>query len=478
MYLKNRWNKLGITKKIFIGSSTIIIISTILIYSCLYAAFPKVYSFYKLTKTEDAIQNAISNPANNSLVELNNELSVLAFCNNIGILVKDGRGNILMVTDGFFNELGNSKLLLTDGNIVQERFGLSGKVAEMHAYSRPLNEKLNIEIRIPMMPVKESGEVLILFLPIVVIITIIMAMGSFYIYSRLIGRPLLKINETAKAMAKLDFSKKIDIVGEDELGELSRSLNHMSDSLEESIRNLEESNKKLLSDIEKERIEEKKRRDFIATISHELKSPITIVSGQLEGMIYNIGSFKDRDKYLRKSYEVIGEMRGLVEEILTLNKYESDAFKVEMEKLNLSELLDKTIENQNFHLGNRGLNLKKNIESNINIYGDVKLIKRVLDNIINNAIKYSKDNTDIIVTLNKKEKATLLVENIGDNINEEEIKKIFDPFYRLEKSRNRKTGGSGLGLYIVKSILDKHPNMEYKMTTEENRILFEIEIEL
>ncbi|WP_412369327.1 sensor histidine kinase [Clostridium sp.] len=476
--MKNRWNKLGITKKIFIGSSTIIIISTILIYSCLYAAFPKVYSFYKLTKTEDAIQNAISNPANNSLVELNNELSVLAFCNNIGILVKDGRGNILMVTDGFFNELGNSKLLLTDGNIVQERFGLSGKVAEMKAYSQPLNEKLNIEIRIPMMPVKESGEVLILFLPIVVIITIIMAMGSFYIYSRLIGRPLLKINETAKAMAKLDFSKKIDIVGEDELGELSRSLNNMSDSLEESIRNLEESNKKLLSDIEKERIEEKKRRDFIATISHELKSPITIVSGQLEGMIYNIGSFKDRDKYLRKSYEVIGEMRGLVEEILTLNKYESDAFKVEMEKLNLSELLDKTIENQNFHLGNRGLNLKKNIESNINIYGDVKLIKRVLDNIINNAIKYSKDNTDIIVTLNKKEKATLLVENIGDNINEEEIKKIFDPFYRLEKSRNRKTGGSGLGLYIVKSILDKHPNMEYKMTTEENRILFEIEIEL
>ena len=82
------------------------------------------------------------------------------------------------------------------------------------------------------------------------------------------------------------------------------------------------------------------------------------------------------------------------EEILTLNKYESDAFKVEMEKLNLSELLDKTIENQNFHLGNRGLNLKKNIESNINIYGDVKLIKRVLDNIINNAIKYSKDNTE------------------------------------------------------------------------------------
>ncbi len=478
MYLKNRWNKMGITKKIFIGSSAIIIISTILIYSCLYAAFPKVYSFYKLTKSEDAIENAVSNPANNNLVALNNELSILAFCNNIGILVKNSNGNILMVTDGFFNELGNSKLLLDDGNIVQERFGLSGKVVEMKTYSQPLNEKLNIEVRIPMMPVKESGEVLILFLPIVVIITIIMAMGSFYIYSRLIGRPLLKINEIAKAMAKLDFSQKIDIVGEDELGELSRSLNDMSDSLEESIRNLEESNKKLLSDIEKERIEEKKRRDFIATISHELKSPITIVSGQLEGMIYNIGSFKDRDKYLRKSYDVIGEMRGLVEEILTLNKYESDAFKVEMEKFDLSILLDKTIENQKFHLGNRGVNLKKNIESNINIYGDVKLIKRVLDNIINNAIKYSKDDTDIIVALNKKDKATLVVENIGDNINEEEIKKIFDPFYRLEKSRNRKTGGSGLGLYIVKSILDKHPNMEYKMLTEENKIVFEIEIEL
>lgn len=478
MYLKNLWNKMGITKKIFIGSSVIIVFSTILIYSFLYAAFPKVYSFYKLSKTEGAIQSAISDEVNNNLGSLNNNLNLLAYYNNIGILVKDNKGDILIVTDRFFNDLNNSKFLLDNGNIVQQKFGMSGKVVEMRTYSEPLHEMLDIEIRIPMMPVKESGEVLILFLPLVMLITIFMAMTSFYIYSRMVGKPLLEINEIAKAMAKLDFSKKIDIGGEDELGELARSLNDMSDSLESSIRSLEESNKKLLSDIEKERLEEKRRREFIATISHELKSPITIVSGQLEGMIYNIGSFKDRDKYLKKSYDVVGEMRELVEEILTLNKYESDAFKVTMEKFEFSSLLKKSIENQIYHLENRGIKLKENIEEDICIYGDVKLIRRVVDNIINNAIKYSKDDTDVNIFLYKDEKINLLVENIGEGLNEEEIKKIFNPFYRLEKSRNRKTGGSGLGLYIVKSILDKHPNMEYEMKADGNRVIFSIRIDI
>ncbi|MGL5614938.1 MAG: sensor histidine kinase [Sarcina sp.] len=477
MSLKNKWNKIGITKKIFIGSSAIVVISTIIIYNFLYIAFPKAYCFYKLAKTETAIRGAIEDPANSNLMNLNNNLNALAYYNNVGIMVKDNKGNILIVTDRFFNELSNSKFLLENGELVQEKFGLNGKIVEMNVFYPALKENLNIEIRIPMTPIKESGEVLVLFLPLVAIITIFIAVMSFFIYSKMISKPLLEINERAKAMSKLDFSEKINIEGEDELGELARSLNNMSDSLEESIKELEATNKKLLNDIEKDRLEEKKRREFIATISHELKSPITIVSGQLEGMIYNIGPFKERDKYLKKSYEVMGEMRGLVEEILALNKYESEAFKVSMEKFDLSLLVKKSVEDQKYHLGNRKLDIESTIEDNIKTYGDIKLIKRVIDNIINNAIKYAKEDTEIKVILKREDKIKLSIENIGENINEEELKNIFNPFYRLEKSRNRKTGGSGLGLYIVKSILDKHPNFQYEMKSEGEKITFNINIE-
>lgn len=478
MFLKNQWNRLGITKKIFIGSSTIVIISTIIIYSLLYATFPKVYAFYKLNKTEKAIVATVVNQDNSNIETLSNNLNLLAYYNNVGIMVKDNQGNILIVTDRFFNELTNSKFLLENGHLVQQKFALSGKIVQMKVYSKPLMENLDIEIRIPMTPIKESGEVLMFFLPIVTIITMLIAISSFYVYSKMISKPLLEINERAKAMATLDFAKKIDIAGEDELGELAKSLNNMSDSLEESIRELEESNKKLLSDIEKERLEEKKRRDFISTISHELKSPITIVSGQLEGMIYNIGPFKDRDKYLAKSYEVIGDMRDLVEEILSLNKYENEAFKISISKFDLSELLNKSIEVQRFHLNNGNIKITEEIEPDLNVYGDLKLIRRVVDNIINNAIKYSKDNSTIKVYLKKTDKINLSVENIGENISLEEIKNIFTAFYRLEKSRNRKTGGTGLGLYIVKSILDKHPNITYEMKAEGEKISFNIDFEI
>ena len=272
-------------------------------------------------------------------------------------------------------------------------------------------------------------------------------------------------------MANLDFDNVIEIEGKDEIGQLSSSLNLMNTNLKESFEELEKINSKLTEEIEVERELEKERREFIATISHELKSPITIVSGQLEGMMYNIGKYKDRDKYLQESYDVIQKMRELVQEILQLSERENVNFKYKFTKVNISNLIKNTVNELQFFIKEKDLRVEEDIKEDIFIIADEKLIKKVITNIIKNAINYSPSRERLIIRL---EEHKLLVENTGVTIPKDELSEIFNAFYRVDKSRNRKTGGTGLGLYIVKTILDKHENINYSIESKENSVIFKM----
>ena len=163
-------------------------------------------------------------------------------------------------------------------------------------------------------------------------------------------------------MANLDFDNIIEINGEDEIGELSNSLNLMNKNLKESFDKLERMNSQLTEEIEMERKLEKERREFIATISHELKSPITIINGQLEGMIYNIGKYKDRDKYLKESYGVIQKMSELVQEILHLSERENGEFKYNFVNVNISRITNIIISELKYFIDEKNLTLKVNIK--------------------------------------------------------------------------------------------------------------------
>ena len=191
---------------------------------------------------------------------------------------------------------------------------------------------------------------------------------------------LIKINEAAKKMAKLDFDNYIEVDGQDEIAQLSTSLNYMSKNLKETLEELERVNLKLTEDIERERNIEKERREFI-------------------------------------------------------------------------ELLQLT-------------------EKDIIVEGDSNLIKKAFTNIIKNAITHTPRGEHIII---KGELHKITVENTGVIIEKNQLAKVFDAFYRVDKSRNRKTGGTGLGLYIVKTIFDKHGNIKYKMNSQENSVEFVVE---
>lgn len=281
----------------------------------------------------------------------------------------------------------------------------------------------------PLQPIDEASQVIRRLMPFIVMVALLIGAIGAYIYSKVITKPLIHI-------------------------------------------------------IESEREAENRRKDFVATISHELKTPITIISGQLEGMIYNIGKYKDRDTYLKKSYESTQELRDLVNEMIEVSKYEILEMDLSLSMVDLSGLLDKLIKRHQFLIEEKQMNVILKIEDGITIKCDEPRIEKAINNIIINGIKYSPVGENLIVRLYKKNykntkknnayRAYLEIENTGVTIEKKYLDEIFNPFFRIEKSRSRKTGGSGLGLYLVNQILKSH-GYYHTLKNKENSVVFTIE---
>ncbi|MEJ9242933.1 ATP-binding protein, partial [Bacillus cereus] len=266
----------------------------------------------------------------------------------------------------------------------------------------------------------------------------------------------------------------------DELGELSNSLNDMSINLQQAMFDLKKANEQLKNDIEKEREIETKRREFFAIVAHELKSPLTVMKGYLEGMIYNIGPYQNRDQYLKKNHQIIESMEQLVREILSVSKLEQHTFKLKVEKVNLSKLIGTITKDLEFFASQKNIEIIKEIDFGLAIYTDCALLEKACKNIVHNAVMYSPHNEKVYIKLSEDSKQSQIemqIINTGVNIKDEEIQQIFKPFYRIEKSRNRNTGGNGLGLYIVKQILETL-DIKYSIKNMEHSVQFCMSIPL
>ena len=162
-------------------------------------------------------------------------------------------------------------------------------------------------------------------------------------------------------MASLDMTWRCDETRIDEIGQLSESLNNMAVNLDMAMKDLQAANIALKGDIERERAQERQRRDFFAAVSHELKTPITILKGQLEGMIGNVGMYKDREKFLRHALIKTESMEGLVKEILAISKIEAQASALKLSKVNLSEMLAACCHEYEALLSEKEMQLRLNI---------------------------------------------------------------------------------------------------------------------
>lgn len=315
-------------------------------------------------------------------------------------------------------EYGNKELsFLPYSNNISDSYENYQKTVAL--YIRDSDTPYYLDISMPLQPVDEATTVILDLMPIIIGVAIVLSIITSYAFSKWVTKPLIDI-------------------------------------------------------IESERMQEAKRKEFIATISHELKTPITIISGQLEGMIYNIGKYKDRDTYLQKSYDSTQELKTLVEEMIQVSKFEILEKKSESKEFDLNSLINKLIKRQMYLIEEKELKLDVKYQGEIFINADEERIAKAINNLINNAIKYSPENADLLIRLYKKENAILEIENTGITIDEKHKDKLFKPFYRVEKSRNRKTGGSGLGLYIVSQILREH-GFKYNIKNGKNSVIFIIE---
>lgn len=294
-------------------------------------------------------------------------------------------------------------------------------------------------------------------IPVLSVVIIAVSIITAFFYTIYMTTPIKKISRISKQMAALDFSGLCTVRRTDEIGILADSLDALSRKLSSALSELQSANQKLQADIDMERRLERQRVEFFSAASHELKTPITIIKGQLQGMLYQVGRYKDRETYLAQSLEVTDNLEKMVQELLTISRLDTPGYAFNPSHIHLDKLIhDRLTANEDLFM-QRGLAVEKDISPEVCISGDLQLLQKVVDNLLGNAAAYSPAGERITVKLwQTTDKANLTIENTGVHIPNEDIPKLFEAFYRVDQSRNRQTGGTGLGLYIVKTILDLH----------------------
>lgn len=300
------------------------------------------------------------------------------------------------------------------------------------------------------------------------IIVLLIALIGAYWYSKKLTKPLIELRNVTTAIARLDFSKYCEVRSEDEIGELASNINQMSHKLEESLNTLKK-------DIELKDHLEAQRKQLIADVSHELKTPLTVMKGICSGLIDGIYSGQDT-KNFEAMLGQVNQMSDLVQELLEVSRLEAEV-SLDQEVFMLSDTVFKVHKSFKTLVKEKELRLILNLEEYF-VLGDRKKIECVIRNLYNNAIFYTPCGESIEIVIEKiGSRVCFRIMNKGVSIPLELQEKIWEPFYRIDQSRNKKLGGSGLGLYMVKCILEKHCS-SYGMMSDSNSVTFWFDLEV
>lgn len=305
--------------------------------------------------------------------------------------------------------------------------------------------------------ISEAVDVIEIFYEYFYIGAIIIIVFLSLIYSKMITGPLRRINKIAIKMSYLDFSEGCEVESKDEIGNLAITLNFLSSKLREALSSLQNANKKLQQDIDKERKLENMRKEFIADVSHELKTPITLIKGYAEGIKDEVFSENEKEYSLDVIISEADKMGNLVKDMLHLSSLESGTIVLEESICDISEIITGIVKKLRPSIEDKNINLSITLMENLKVKGDSFKLEQVVTNFLTNAIRHTPDEGQIWIE-GKKEENNVFVsfENSGSAIEEEQLSKIWDKFYKIDKSRSRNLGGTGLGLSIVKKILELH----------------------
>lgn len=499
--MKEEWEKLkekckSVRVKLFftLGIAVILIIVFLILLNNVV-----LESFYLYSKKNTLIgvyaqiNNFYSKP--NSAINIESELGKIAASNNFDILIKTDTdisiytsSKDFLLTINEINEMSsiknadNSSFLYRKDNVLIKKIKDKTSDITYILLSSKMDNGYYLYIRMPISSIQESVKISNNFLYLIGGFTIIIAAIMISFISKRFTEPILELNDIAKKMSNLDFSKKYRITDvDDEINTLGKSINSMSDKLEKTIKQLRKSNIELERDIEEKSKIDEMRKQFISDVSHELKTPIALIQGYAEGLVENVNNDEEGRKfYADVILDEANKMDKLVKQLLELMKLEYGRREFENEQFDIVELIREVIRKSKVMLEEQKVELNFNQEEPIYVCADEFYIEQVLTNYVTNAIKHVEEKDGEIkieITIEKvkdnrqRERIRTKVFNTGENIAEEDMNRIWQRFYKIDTSRNRAAGGTGIGLALVKAIMNNYNN-EYGVVNKENGVEF------
>ena len=310
-----------------------------------------------------------------------------------------------------------------------------------------------------------------------VLVAVIVSVGVFFATKSFI-RPMEELSDIAKRMSNLDFNAKYKVQSNDEIGQLGHSINMLSEKLEDTISDLKSANNQLQTDIEQKVQIDEMRKDFLSNVTHELKTPIALIQGYAEGLKDNISEdAESREFYCDVIIDEASKMNKMVKKLLTLNQIEFGNQMVELERFDVAALIRSVLESSEILMKQKEIRVQLEASEKVDVWADEYMIEEVVTNYLTNAIHHAKNEKVIdIRVVEEGKKVRVSFFNTGDPIPQEDIDKIWIKFYKVDKARTREYGGSGIGLSIVKAIMESH-NKPFGVTNHSNGVEFWFELD-
>ena len=313
-------------------------------------------------------------------------------------------------------------------------------------------------LRTALMSLAESAQISNRFYIYVGVIVLLVGTIVVYIVMRLITKPITNLTEISKKMSDLDFDAKYTGRSRDEIGELGTHMNEMSEKLESTIAQLKSANNELQQDINAKEDLARERSEFVANVSHELKTPIALIQGYAEGLKDGVADDPESMAYY---CDVISDeadkMNRMVKRLLSLNQLEFGAEKLEMSRFDMTQLIEAIAGSSAILAKQKEAVIVFNRKEPLYVWADEYRMEEVISNFISNAIHYVSGRNIIEIRLEEKDGSCIVeVYNSGSHIPEEDLDRIWEKFYKVDKARTREYGGNGIGLSIVKAVVALH----------------------
>lgn len=357
-----------------------------------------------------------------------------------------------------------------------QKIGFKGN-EYLEMYGR-LNTGISFIMRTPVESIKESAKIANRFFIYVGIFGTLSGGLIIWFVSRKITKPILELNYISERMVHLDFEAKYHGKARNEIDLLGENINELSTSLEKSISELKTANNELQNDIEKKNKIDEMRQEFLSNVSHELKTPIALIQGYAEGLHEGINDDPDsRNFYCEVIMDEAGKMNNMVKKLLTLNQLEFGNDVISMERFDVVALITNYIHSAEILTKQNEIEVRMEEYQPIYVWADEFKTEEVFMNYFTNAVNHCSGKKIIDVKLTREDgKVKVSVFNTGETIPEDAIEHLWEKFYKVDKARTREYGGSGVGLSIVKAIMDSM-NQRYGVENYNNGVLFWFELE-